>query len=299
MRRSTLIAVLSLVGTAALSPADTIYLKNGVQVDGKVTTTNEGLLKLQVGDRTVIYRPSEVSSIEQNDRSGVLDREAAVARWQERNAEMTRLTGLDDEQRMRVKNLLYKLQREDERPAAQRELVALQEQMDVFRYLEYRFPGLSDRLSPWALEIMAYIDAKRALPTLREALEKNIYATRAKAIEILGKIGDRESTAFIARGLVDHAPEVRFSAAYALAALKSRQATPALIDLLQDGDRRVRNASMDALRALWADVIGQETYNTTEQWEALWAAQSGTVPGSIKLAALSPLVPPEEEFQDE
>jgi hypothetical protein len=298
MRGCTLILAAALVVTG-LAGADTLYLKNGVQVEGKVITTPEGLLKLQVGNRSVFYRPDEVERIEENDRTGVLDREAAIAQWRVRDEELTHETGLNAEQRDRVKTLMYQLQREDERPAAQRELVALQKEMDVFRYLEYRFPGLSDRLSPWGLETMAYIDAKRALPTLRDALEKNIYLTRAKAMEILGKIGDRESAVAIARGLVDHAPEVQYTAAYALAELKARQATPALIELFDEADRRVRNAAQEALQAMWADKTGNETYNTREQWEALWQTQSATVGDAILLASLRPLVLPEEEFQQE
>lgn len=284
---------------AGMAGADTLYLKNGVRVDGKVSTTSDGLLRLEVGSRVVIYRPEEVARIEENDRTGVLNRDEAIAQWRERDAELTRETGLNAEQRHKVTTLMYQLQREDERPPAQRELVALQEEVDVFHFLALQFPGLMDRLSPWVLETMAYIDAKRALPLLREALEKNIYGTRAKAAEILGKIGDRPSAPVIARGLLDHAPEVKYTAAYALGALGARQATPALIAVMGDADRRVRNAAQEALQVLWAGEIRDETYNTREQWEALWQAQSASVGDAIVLASLAPLIRPEEEFQHE
>ncbi|MFP4501251.1 MAG: HEAT repeat domain-containing protein [Candidatus Hydrogenedentota bacterium] len=304
MKATTCAILLSMVLPLALLPAanaagDTVYLKNGVQIDGQVTELDGGVVRVRAGGRTVIYRPHEVARVEENNRTGVLDREAAIARWQARDEELTRITGLNADQRRRVKNALYRLQREGARRQARQELMGMQEEMDVFRYLAWRLPGLSDRLSPWVLETMAFMDAKRTLPHLREALEHVYYGTRAMAIDLLAQMRDRQSTGKIARGLVDHAPEVQHTAAAAMGRFGIRAATPALIELLGSPDPRVKLASRQALAKLWEEEVQGEDYDDWQQWIALWKEYGGNVEGAFQLTALDPLIRPEEEFQDE
>jgi hypothetical protein len=297
MRTYTL--TLAVLLAAAGAAADSLFLNNGVRVDGKVTVLPNGLYQVTAGGRKTVYRPDEIARHEENDRSGVIDRQEARRRFEERDAILTRETGLNVDQRRRVGPLVDRLQREDERPRARTELAVLQQEMDVFRYLAYLQPAVSHRLAPWILEAMAAIDAQRALPDLRRNLVHTFYGTRAVAIEILGRMHDRRNAAEIARGLADHAPEVQFVTAYALADLGLRQATPALIELLGHADPRVRNASAEALAALWEGATGGAIPESREQWQHFWESQAAGVPDAIPLAALTPLVPVELEFQDE
>ena len=145
MRRVMLFVMGAVLCVAALAAADTVYLNNGVRFDG-----------VEAGERTLVYRPSEIARIEENDKTGGFDREAARARWERRDAELTALTGLTAEERETVEALMYRLQRSDpaERKSVRDKLVKLQEEMPVFKFLAWRMPGVSHRLSPWVLEAM-------------------------------------------------------------------------------------------------------------------------------------------------
>jgi len=85
-------------------------------------------------------------------------------------------------------------------------------------------------------------------------------------------------------------------AAYALANLGAKQASPALIDGLKHPDLRVNNASREALQALWKNEVGDQKLTTPEEWTAFWQAHAGTVSSVIETSALTPLVDPEVPF---
>jgi hypothetical protein len=85
-------------------------------------------------------------------------------------------------------------------------------------------------------------------------------------------------------------------AAYALANLGAKQASPALIDGLKHPDLRVNNASRESLQALWKDELGDQKPGTTEEWTAFWQAHAGSVSSPIETSALTPLADPEVPF---
>jgi hypothetical protein len=290
------------LSTIMAAHADTVYLKNGVAFDAVVTERPDGLYSVNAGGRILLYRPEEIDRIEPNDRTGALDKDEIKARWANQDAELTRLTGLNAEQRRKVDQFIYALQSDSaaDRKTARDTLIAMHEEMDVFRYLAYRQPSLSHRLAPWVLEAMFFLDAARALEPLRENTRHREFNTRAKAIELLGRMRDIESAGLIARGLVDFKFEVRIMAAYALANLGARTATPALIQSLTHPDLRVSNAAREALQALWKSENGDTNPQTVDEWNALWAKRdTATLGEGISLATLEPLILPEEEFQNE
>lgn len=295
----TVLAVGLVCCLASAVTADTLYLTTGVTIDGKVSQKEPGLYQVQIGDRVVLYQENEIDHIEQNDRTGVLDRAAIQADWEKRNQELTELTGLTADQRRRVESVMIRLKREDERVAARNELMAIHQEFDIFKYLEFVYHDFGHRFDRWVLETMCYIDSRRSLELVRSAASDTYYRTRAKAIELLGLIQDVDSVTLIARGLVDHMPEVRYNAVAALAALKVKAATPAFIELLGHPDARVSNAARESLLALWAAEVGDPKPDTAEQWNTFWAAQVGNVPGAFGLNGIEPLIKPEEEFQDE
>lgn len=300
MVRRSLWGLAVVLAATGIAGADTIRLKNNVCFDGVVTERPDGTLVIHAGQRTLVYQKAQIKSIEKNARTGEFDKEQAMARWAQRDAELTGVTGLTAIERGQVKALMFKLKGDPaHRKAARDKLVTLQQEMDVFRYLAYELPRLSHRVSPWVLEAMFYVDATRIMSYLRTNTQHEHYGTRAKAIELLGKLRDYDSVYLIVRGLADHANEVRVAAAYSLANIRAKIATPALIECLKDADLRVASASRQALLALWREEIGEEKLRSVEEFEAFWTSQAGSVGKAITLGQLLPHVSPEEEFEDE
>jgi len=287
----------ALAGVAATAGADTLYLNTGVSIDGIVTERSDGLYEVRIGDRTVVYRPSEVRSVERNDRTGTFDREAAEARWEAQRRELEERTGLNVEQRRRVDALLAQLRRDGAaRVRARDQIVALADEINVQRYLEVLLGESAPTLKPWLLDALFIIAPQQTLPVLREHLKDNHYATRVKAIELLGDAGDRASAGQIARGLADAKIEVRLAAAVGLAQINAREATPALIESMKHADIRVSNSSRDALNALWHDRLGGERLTTVDEWNDFYRRHGSDIASPIRLASLEPLIQPEYEL---
>ena len=300
MAKTSMAAAVMVVLATAVA-AGTVYLNTGVRIDAVVTERPDGLYTVKAGAKTLTMRPGEIKRIEKNEKTGAFDKEAALARWAVRDAELTQLTGLTADQRRQVKALMFKLQTSSvaERTAARDTLVAMQQEMDVFPYLAWQFPQLSHRLAPWVLEAMFYVDVTRVLKYLREGAVHPYAGTRARAIELMGRFGDRDSAPLIARGLLDHDMDVRIQAAYALARIGAKKATPALIETLKHPDLRVSNSGREALTALWSGAIGDEKPRTVSEFTAIWEANKGGVGSPLQLAKLEPLIAAEEEFEDE
>lgn len=286
-----------MVAHAAYS--DTIYLNTGVQFDAAVVQENaDGSKVVKAGNRTITYRAEEIARIEKNDKTGKFDKEAAKARWAQIDAEITASTGLNATQRSQIEVLLFQIQRGEDaqRLDARDRLVALQKEMDVFSYLVYQLPSIDYVSFPYILEVMFLIDPGRTLPHLRENAANAVPGARAKAIELLGRVRDVESVGLVARGLVDAVSEVRIMAAYALANLSAKQATPALLEEMKLPDLRVANASREALQALWKNELGEQKPQSVSEWIDFWNAHAAEVSQPIDYAALEPLTDPQAPF---
>ncbi len=279
--------------------ADTIHLKNGVRFDGVVTPVpdQEGVFQVTAGDRKLIYRESEIARIEKNDKTGHLDKKALLERWEEKNKRLTEETGLTAEQRRMVRGLMFELKSEDmsKRIAVRDKLQGLQQEIDVFGYLSTLYPELSPLMAPNVLWVLAHLDSRRSIELLQGATQQNYAEVRAVAIELLARMRHRESIPLLTRGLADFDQTVQISAAYAMAELGVRNATPALIALLASPDRRVSNATRESLVAIWGEALGDTRPNTVSEWEAFWSTQApeGT---PIVLADLEVLSPEEDEM---
>jgi hypothetical protein len=292
---------LALVAVCGTVMADTIYLTTGVQFDGVVTERPDGLLDVKAGDETLIYRKDEVLKIEKNTRTGHLDLNEELAKVQAELAEMEKKTGLTAEQRDRINELIASLSLEPSvRMTARDKLIALQSEMDVFRYLDYLLPSAGHFRAPYILEAMWYINRERALPIIERNVQNNYFGMRERAISLLGEYARQDSIPLIVRGLADDKLEVRIAAAYALAKCNARQATPALIDSLRHPDLRVASASKEALEAIWAsETAASGTPKSADEWSEFWGIHGATIGTRFRLAELQPLVTAEEEFQNE
>lgn len=293
-------AMLAAVLMVTAAGADTVYLKNGVEFDGVVTSVPEDpeLFRVTAGERSLVYRASEIERVEKNEKTGKQTNEEILARWQEQDKLLTEQTGLTADQRRLVQELMFELITDNasKRLAIREKLVGLQKEFDAYKYLASEWVGVSILIAPNLLEVLTYMDGARAVALLQEAAVNNYYGTRSMAINLLGRLGDSNNQALVARGLVDHKQEVQISAIYALAAMKVRAATPALIGLLPNHDDRVSNASKEALQALWADLLPDPKPSTVDEWTAFWNAQEkSTTP--IELAGLEPLSNPVDEIE--
>lgn len=283
----------------ATAGADTVYLKNGVEFDGVVTpvTENAELFRVTAGDRTLTYRAEEIDRVEKNEKTGKLSEADILARWEAQNKQLTEETGLNADQRNLLLGLMYELKTDNvaRRMSIREQLTGLQKEFDAYKFLAAQLPGVSILIAPNLLECLAYMDASRASELVQSALQNNYFGTRAIAIELLGRLGHSDSTALVARGLVDHKQEVQIAAIFVLAGFGAREATPALITLLASPDERVANASREALQALWANQLVEPKPSSVDEWKGFWGAQekSGT---PIELEGLQALSDPEEEI---
>lgn len=286
-----------LVGSmSSVSVADTVVLNNGVQVDGKVKQ-HDGYIEVDAGGNTVFYRDAEITSIEANDKTGKMDLDEIQARWELEEAELIKKTGLTVEQRRAVDAQVFELGLDAAAKVVAREkLIAMQSEMDVFRYLRFLMASVSHyQLAP-ILEAMYYLDSNRAVAEFVRNTQNSYYEVRAKAMELLGTVKHKESIPLMARGLADEYEDVQIQSAYALARTGAREATPALIELMEDPDLRIVNASRESLALLWKDKVGDRAPNTIAEWKEIWEANAGSVSGRIQLAMQQPLVLEEEEF---
>lgn len=299
MKYSLYVAVLAGALLAAPAGADTVYLKNGVEFDGIVTPVpdNPELFKVTAGKRTLTYRAEEIDRVEKNEKNGTVSKEEVLARWEERNRQLTEETGLTAEQRRLLRGLMFELKTDNasKRVAVREKLIGLQKEFDAYKYLSAQLPAVSILIAPNLMEALAYMDPARAVELLQNGAQNNYAGTRVMAIDILGRMGHAGSKELIARGLVDHKQEVQISAAYALAAMGAREATPALITLLAHADQRVSNAAAESLQALWANALPDPKPGSVDAWNAFWSAQEKT--GTpIETAKLEFLSKPEDEI---
>ena len=294
---STAIALGSVLGMGYAASADTIITDLGVHVDGIVTETPEGLYKVVAGENTVFYRKEEVVSIEKNNKTGALDLEAIAAEAKRVDEEMTAKTGLTAAQRATVDALMPSLMQVGEAGhiQARDSLIKMQAECDVFAYLQMLWEGGVPAIQVAVYDVLIRIDRARTMPILRDGLSNLSADVRAKAIEMLGQLESAEDATEVVRGLVDPEFRVRIAAAYALANLRFRAATPALIQCLPHPDLRVSNSARESLGALWADVIADPKPQTVDEWNAVWEANKGTN-NAIALDGLEPLTDPAVPF---
>ena len=71
------------------------------------------------------------------------------------------------------------------------------------------------------------------------------------------------------------------------------------MELLQDPELKVANACRSALKSLWKEETEGRSLLTIEEWNAFYEGVTPKPEGVFALADLEPLIPEEEEFQDE
>lgn len=298
MKKSALVLLLAAMVTS-YCVADTVHMRNGVQIHGKVKSQDEKRVTLMVGKREVILRAKEVARVVENDKTGVLDRKKMIAQAQKQQQELLETTGLNAQQRNKVLRAMALLMDPMKRAEGKRIVLAVAEEADVFRYFEWYLPSMLPRYIPSVLEIMVQLQPSRMKPILHEQCSNTDIDTRAKAIELIGRLQDQGAALLCARGLVDHEAAVRVAACHALGELRCREATAALLENLKAPDAGIQNAGRDALLRIWSGQPGVADFQSDEEWVALWQRQASSAPMAFKAHALKPLVEHGVQFEDE
>ncbi len=292
MKRFLILATMAL---ATAVQADTLHLDAGITVDGIVKVRPDGIFEVEAGGRKVLYRPEEVLQHEKNDRTGHLNMDEVKAQVAEELARLERETGLNAEQRARVDELVIRLESGSATSQldARERLVAMNQEVSIVRYIKSMFDQL---ITPALLEAIAHVAPSDCIEQLERGVKHSNYLCRAKAIDLFAQKGYAPAAPLVARGLADHKLEVNLSAAYALAKMNERAATPALIELLSQPDLKLSNASQQALETLWKSEIPADAPapKTVSEWNALISGKS--ISGAFTLSSLQPLIAPDEEF---
>lgn len=295
--------ILGMCGTVAVAlcyaAADTVHLKDGLALDGTVSKVNDNCVAVRSGNGQIVYQNDEIDRIEKNDKKGSLDLAAVNPAALRHEQALEQATGLTTEQRERIVALVDRLAREDaaERGSAVKELIALQRQMDVYRFLRESRQGFGARVLPGVLEVMLAINAPETKPIVYDSLFDKVPGIRAASLELLGKHKELASIDAVARGLVDADAGVQIAAAHALAELGAGRATPALIATLSSANPRVRNAGKAALGRIWSTPSAPVAFDTADEWGRFWDEVGARAGAPIELASLEPLfVQPEGTY---
>ncbi len=275
----------------ALVIADTLHLKDGTALDGAVVKLNDNCMAIRSGNGEIVYSNEEIDRVEKNEKKGALDLATTNPAALRHEQELQKATGLSAEQREKIVAIVDRLAREDEAEHSQavKELIALDQQIGVFRFLKESRQGFGARVMPGVLEVMLALNKDETKPIVLDCLNDKSPPVRAAALELLGKHKELASLETVARGLVDSEDDVQIASAHALAALADKRATPALIASLANANPRVRNAALAALGRVWSTAEAQVKFETADEWTKFWTESSGEAGKPIELASLEPL----------
>ncbi len=293
VRNLLAIVAVCMIGAAVVA-ADTVHFHDGTTLDGKVVRVNENSIRLEFGNGSMLIPVSQIAHIEENDRVADFNLNQVHPLAEQRREELRERTGLTAEQRALVRDVMAPLNSEDPMAvaAARDRLVALNKDMDVFQFLETSLPFLTDRYVPEVMHTLAEMDPERAGPVLQSRTQDVAPRNRGVALELLAATGSSDSVETLVRGLVDYEPEVRVSAARALAVAREMRSTPALLEGLQSPDAHVRQACRAALRTIWSTESGTVDFETHNEWSGFWASRASLVEQPIDPNDLTPLIIP-------
>lgn len=292
MARAVFLAVL--MGTV-FAWADTIRFKDGSTMDGVVSRPDDATIAVQSGKARLTFPADTVASIEANDKTGDSASLANIAGKQHAQ-QLDERTGLNRAQRDEVRRVVEGLWSPDERVRneARAQLVAMNKQMPVYRFLEQYVGYAKGAIVPEILKTLSEIDPQQTRGIVIGQTQNTDPGCRAKALDLMASQGNPEDVDTVARGLVDMEPDVRIAAANALARMGDARATPALIENVASADPRVRNAARSALAAIWKEKGGGGLAEAdAAAWQRFWSDNARQVQQPIDNAALEPLVTPE------
>ncbi len=296
IRQIAAIAVASLVlGFAAV--ADTIVLKSGVRVHGKIQFQNEETVRISIGDMERTYPATNIALVEENEMTGHFDPQAALEDARKRLADLERKTGLDVKQRQEIESLLFSMQSEDSEiydRAKQTILKFHENTAPLNKYLPYAMQTLEPNLIAGALDVFASIDTFLGARAARSHITCPAPNGRAMALTVFGDGESPDRAEILGRGMVDPDYNVRIAAARSLGKLKAKGATPLLIDAAGSGNPRLVVVANAALKSIW-----NTDFESQDEWQDHWNANKSSVDQPLVQLAMLPLVQPGEVYSAE
>lgn len=288
--------IIAAVAAAAFTArADTVFFKDGSQLDGRVSYPNPNAVKLTVKTGSMTFPVTDVQSVEENDKEGNYDLNKAYAR--KHNDWLQERTGLNREQREEVRKMVVLLASADEavRERARQDLLAYNEHTSLFKYFESSLPYMRGHTGPDIMRLMVTVDPERSKQTLQVRVHDLAPRNRAEALRLTGQVMKEEGLETLAKGVKDHAPEVCIAAAAALADIGDKRASKVLLAGLDNQDRQVQNACGQALARIWANEAGTDAPDSPAEWKAFVQQRAVSVPDPLEPAALQPLIDPADE----
>lgn len=275
--------------------ADTFLLNGEVPVHGKLLRSDDKFHYVDIGGRKTRLPKKSVKAIEKNDKDGSFDLKAAKERAAKRQQQITEETGLTKEQRDKIARLILALNSDDglEKGNARRALIEMCQDEKVYAYIAKSVSSEAPHFMIPLLVTLTQANSTKAKPLLQEFatyVEQNV---RAECLELLGLIQDTSSLRLVMRGMLDHESVVILAACSAITALGAKEATPLLLDKFNHSDLRVETFVREALAVLWkTELDDRDPFDTLGDWNQFWNEQSASVPKTVNLETLEPLVPP-------
>jgi len=294
---ATTLATVLAFGLTTKAEGDTITLKSGVSIDGKVLFQDEQTVRISIGDRERIYPATTVVHFDENEKTGHFDPEAAIEEARKRLADLERKTGLTVHQRQEIETLLFAMQSTDTKiykDAKQSILHFNQNTASLDKFLPYAMQTLEPSLIAGVLDVFGTIDPFKGARAARSHLTCPAPNGRAMALSVFGHGEAPDRIALIARGMVDPSPEVRIAAARSLGELNARKATPLLIDATGSGTPRLIVVANTALTKIWKTEL-----KTQAEWKAFWEKTRPSVFAPLVRIAMLPLVHEDDVYTSE
>lgn len=303
MRNSFLLVLGLVLGGFFVQNAagDTITLPDGSTMDGVVKEINANCVALTVGDNTMEFQRSEITSFEKNEKHGDPSKPLvlpSVQKWQDK---LNEDTGLAAEQRERVVALvdaLYKAREIDERQRAEKDLIALNKTFNAAKFIKASLDGRSTMARRMAnLDALTVLEPATTIPYLEKGLTNPYPAMRSLCIRLYTNVLhsqsdklDRGALTYLARGILDFDSDVQVAAGTALAKFGQKPVTPVLVAKLDDPDTRVRNIVNEALTHIWeVNNVATPPEERTSFWQNYWRMNGAGVKDPLDPAKLQPL----------
>ncbi len=301
MKSLTCIGLLLLALGAATAWGDTVQLKSGIQVDGKIVSQNDESITVNAGGNTVVYRTEEILKVEPNERTGELNMEEVQREVAAYEQKLQSETGATMKQHTEIQALLVKAQSTDENESgpAKDQLVELGKTVPLFRYLERFLPEYTSPLVPPVLEVMFRLDPAHMPSILRAHCTDKSPRSRATALKYLGEAKDAAATELVARGLVDYDYDVLCAATTAAGQLGLQAATPLMVARLDASGEPLVLASEKALSLIWGGERPADQTDRKAFWLKVWEAKAASVPVPYDPATLQRLAEPAAVFVHE
>ncbi len=284
MQRNAIFLFLILFGISAAASADTVILKSGKEIKGKVLRYDEDPFYLRIKGGKISFSHKEVTEVK-FDNARFNPNEYSIPTEQTPGTETVTDNAVETvpftrDQLFRYQQLLEALEEannEDEESGFNEEraqIVASLSKMgrQAAPYLEKELGSGNQANTPYVLRGLVGASPARGLKAAEKLSSSGTSGdVRVTAITLLGEADPDRYQPQIAQGLQDTQASVRAEALHSLGGVKDVDKAVIMVDLVSDTIPMVRAAAMEALR----QATG-ESFETAAEWSAWFEARDDT-----------------------